>query len=78
MDRNEGPCFGHDDVEVAEKRLVYDGFFKMQRYRLRHRLIEGGWSRELTRECFDRGPSVGVLLYDPYKDAVVLLEQWRR
>ena len=77
MDRNEGPCFGHDDVEVAEKRLVYDGFFKMQRYRLRHRLIEGGWSRELTRECFDRGPSVGVLLYDPYKDAVVLLEQFR-
>lgn len=77
MDRNEGPCFGHDDVEVIEKKLVYNGFFKMQRYKLRHRLIEGGWCRPLTRECFDRGPSVGVLLYDPYKDTVVLVEQFR-
>ena len=77
MDRNEGPCFGHDDVEVVEKRLVYDGFFKMQRFQLKHRLIEGGWSKVLSRECFDRGPSGGVLLYDPYKDAVVLVEQFR-
>lgn len=77
MDRNEGPCFGHEDVEVDKKELVYDGFFKMQRYQLRHRLIEGGWCKTLTRECFDRGPSVGVLLYDPYKDSVVLVEQFR-
>ncbi|MCP5019763.1 MAG: NUDIX domain-containing protein [Ketobacter sp.] len=77
MDRNEGHCFGHEDVEVEKKELVYDGFFKMQRYQLRHRLIEGGWCKPLIRECFDRGPSVGVLLYDPYKDTVVLVEQFR-
>ena len=77
MDIKEGPCFSHDDVEVVEKTTVYQGFFSMQRYRVKHRLIEGGWSPVLIRECFDRGSAAGVLLYDPYKDAVVLLEQFR-
>ncbi|MAR90255.1 MAG: ADP-ribose diphosphatase [Pseudomonadales bacterium] len=77
MDRKEGPCFSRADVEVTESKLVYQGFFNMRRYRLRHRLVEGGWSKLLERECFDRGPSVGVLLYDPYKDVVVLGEQFR-
>ena len=77
MDRKEGPCFSHNDVEVLEKSTVYSGFFKMQRYQIKHRLIKGGWSPVLSRECFDRGPAVGVLLYDPYKDAVVLVEQFR-
>lgn len=77
MDAKEGPCFSAEDVEVLEKATVYQGFFRMHRYRLKHRLIEGGWSPVITRECFDRGPAVGVLLYDPYKDAVVLVEQFR-
>lgn len=77
MDLKDGPCFSGDDVKIIDKQTVYDGFFRMQKYRLKHRLIEGGWSREITRECFERGPAVGVLLYDPYKDAVVLVEQFR-
>lgn len=77
MDAKEGPCFSAEDVEVVEKATVYQGFFCMHRYRLKHRLIEGGWSPVITRECFDRGPAVGVLLYDPYKDTVVLVEQFR-
>ncbi len=77
MDLKEGPCFSSEDVEVVEKATVYQGFFNMHRYKIKHRLIEGGWSPVLTRECLDRRPAVGVLLYDPYKDAVVLLEQFR-
>ena len=77
MDMQDGPCFDRSDVEILDKTKVYDGFFKMSRYRLKHRLIEGGWSRELVRECFERPPAVGVLLHDPYKDNVVLLEQFR-
>lgn len=77
MDAKDGPCFSAEDVEVLEKALVYQGFFRMYRYKLKHRLIKGGWSAALTRECFDRGPAVAVLLYDPYKDAVVLVEQFR-
>lgn len=77
MDLDDGPCFTQDDVRVEEKLRVYDGFFKMHRYKLTHKMIEGGWSKSLIRECFDRPPAVGVLLYDPYKDSVVLVEQFR-
>ena len=35
--------FDVKDVEVLEKRVGYDGFFKVNSYRLRHRLFAGGW-----------------------------------
>ena len=65
------------DVEVLDAAVVYDGHFKMVRYRLRHRLFDGGWSRELTREIFERGHAAAVLPYDPGRDLVVLTEQFR-
>ncbi len=77
MEHEDGPCFTREDVKVLDKKTVYSGFFKMQRYQVRHRLIEGGWTDPLTRECFERPPAVGVLLYDPYQDNVVMLEQFR-
>lgn len=77
MDLEDGPCFGREDVKILKKAEVYKGFFRMNKYRLKHRLIEGGWSKELVRECFERPQAVGVLLYDPYKDNVVMLEQFR-
>ena len=64
-------------VEILDKTVCYDGFFRMERYRLRHRLFRGGWSRELTRELFARGHAAAVLPYDPLLDAVVLVEQFR-
>ncbi|HYM04164.1 MAG TPA: NUDIX domain-containing protein [Stellaceae bacterium] len=64
-------------MEVLDRETVYQGFFRIDRYRLRHRLFAGGWSAELSREVFERGRAVGVLLYDPQSDAVVLIEQFR-
>lgn len=66
-----------DDVEILEKRLLYKGFFTMTQYRLRHRLFAGGWSPALSREVFERGPVAAVIPYDPARDAVVLIEQFR-
>ncbi|MFN3077353.1 MAG: NUDIX domain-containing protein [Alphaproteobacteria bacterium] len=66
-----------DDVEVLEHRIAYQGFFRIDRYRLRHRLHAGGWGPEITRELFERGQAVAVLLYDPDQDALVLIEQFR-
>jgi ADP-ribose pyrophosphatase len=63
--------------EVLDKTIGYDGFFRMERYRLRHELFQGGWSPDITRECLERGHAVAVLLYDPDHDQVVLLEQFR-
>lgn len=62
---------------VLDKIIGYDGFFRMEKYRLRHELFRGGWSPDITRECLERGHAVAVLLYDPDHDQVVLLEQFR-
>jgi ADP-ribose pyrophosphatase len=64
-------------VHILDKTVCYDGFFRIQRYRLRHQLFRGGWSREITRELFERGHAAAVLPYDPLLDAVVLIEQFR-
>jgi ADP-ribose pyrophosphatase len=63
--------------EVLNKTIGYNGFFRMEKYRLRHELFRGGWSPDITRECLERGHAVAVLLYDPNHDQVVLLEQFR-
>jgi ADP-ribose pyrophosphatase len=64
-------------VQILDKTVCYDGFFRIARYRLRHQLFRGGWSPEITRELFERGHAAAVLPYDPVLDAVVLIEQFR-
>ena len=66
-----------EDVEIKHLEVVYDGYFRMDRYRLRHRLYDGSWSGEVTRELFERGHAAALLPYDPVLDAVVLIEQFR-
>ena len=66
-----------DDVEILSNEPLYEGFFRMNLYRLRHRLFAGGWSPVLDREVFERESVAAVVLYDPVPDAVVLLEQFR-
>jgi ADP-ribose pyrophosphatase len=67
----------HADFELIEKATAYQGYFRIDRYRFRHRLFAGGWSGEIKREVFERGHAVGVLAYDPDRDAVILIEQFR-
>lgn len=68
---------GDGDVELLSREVVYKGFFSMQKLILRHRLFAGGWSREFSRELFVRGRAVGVLLYDPERALVGMVEQFR-
>jgi ADP-ribose pyrophosphatase len=64
-------------IEVIEKTTPFQGYFQVDLYRLRHRKYDGGWSGEMTREIFERGHAAAVLLYDPERDSVVLIEQFR-
>jgi ADP-ribose pyrophosphatase len=66
-----------EPVQVLSSETPYDGFLRLSRYRLRHRLYAGGWSRELVRERVERLRAVAVLPYDPVADRVVLIEQFR-
>lgn len=65
------------DVEIIEKQVCYEGFFRIERYHLKHRLYDGSWSGEIVRELFERGHAAAVLPYDPLRDEVVLIEQFR-
>lgn len=68
----------HPDIEVVEKKTAHKGFLQVDVYRLRHKKFDGSWSGVLPpREVCERGDAVGVLLYDPDRDAVVLIEQFR-
>ena len=71
-----GP-FTRADAEILARDTLWQGRFRLDRYRLRHRLYQGGWSRDFERVVFERGHAAAVLPYDPAADAVVLVEQFR-
>ncbi len=63
--------------EILKRETVCDGFLKINHYRLRHSLFVGGWSGELVRERVEGYRAAAVLPYDPIRDEVVLIEQFR-
>ncbi len=62
---------------VLNKTSLYRGFFKLTGFELTHDLFDGGHSPVLTRELLDRGHAAAVLPYDPDRDEIVLIEQFR-
>lgn len=64
-------------IDFLERRTAYKGHFRIDRYRLRHQKHDGGWTDEVSREVFERGHAAGALLYDPQRDEIVLVEQFR-
>ena len=69
--------FNQSDVHVEATETVFQGFFRVAKLKISHRLFKGGWSAPITRELFQRGAAVGVLLYDPVNHLVGLVEQFR-
>ncbi len=65
------------DVKIVAKETLYQGYFRVDRYRIKHQLFNGGWSQEVSREIFERGHAACCLLYDPDLDELVLIEQFR-
>jgi ADP-ribose pyrophosphatase len=64
-------------VRLKRKISVFEGYLRVDRYRITHQLYDGGWSRALDREVMSRGSVTGVLLFDPTRQEVVLVEQFR-
>ena len=56
----------------------FSGYFKIDRYHLRHKQFAGGSGPQITREIFERGHAASVLMYDPYLDLLVLLSSFGR
>src|SRR6266542_2122826 len=66
-------------VQLREAQVTYrsDTFFRIVEAKLRYRRFDGQMSDVITRLNFERGDSVGVLLYDTAEDALVLVRQFR-
>lgn len=64
-------------VVSVDRRTAFKGYFEIGEYRFRHTLFAGGVSGEVKREVFERGHAATLLPYDPVRDAVVLIRQFR-
>jgi ADP-ribose pyrophosphatase len=68
---------GPDAVQIIEREVCFRGFYSLDRLRLRHLQFSGEMGPTLSRELFIRHDAVCVLPYDPQRDEVVLIEQFR-
>ena len=64
-------------VQVEDQEQISDGYLKVTRYRLKHEQYSGGWTDTLSREVMERGEVAAVLPFDPVRQEVILIEQFR-
>ncbi len=64
-------------LEILEKKTIFQGYFRVESYRLRHGRFDGGWAGPITREVFERGHAAALLPYDPERGQFVMCEQFR-
>lgn len=65
------------DVAVEDRREPYAAFFAIEEYDLRYRRFDGTLSAPVSRAAFVSGDAVVVLPYDPHRDRVLVVEQFR-
>ncbi len=71
------PPLPNETVELVDHAVAFQGNFRVGRYFFRHGLYQGGQSGILKREVFERGHAAAVLPYDPLRDEIVLIRQFR-
>jgi ADP-ribose diphosphatase len=71
------PLPSHPDARINDSETPFARFLRLDVVRFRHRLFSGEWSGERVYEVLRRGDAVALMLYDPDRDSVVLVEQFR-
>ena len=66
-----------DDVEIVEQTRKYEGYVRVDTVRLRHRQFTGELGPEIKRDLIHVHKAVAVLPYDPVRDAVIFIRQFR-
>ena len=77
LEQNRGDVYDRSDMEIVSRESAYSGFIPVDVIHLRHRLFAGGWSETMRRELAIRPAAVGVLLYDPQHENLVMVKQFR-
>lgn len=64
-------------IYIKSKTRAYTDFFALDSYVLQHETFSGGTSAELDRAVFVTADSAIIMPYDPVRDRVLLVEQFR-
>ena len=72
-----GSRFSFKDIKVLSREPVFSRFLKVDIVQLKHKMFNGGWSPVINREVTVRERAVGVLMFDPKRDEIVLVKQFR-
>jgi nudix-type nucleoside diphosphatase (YffH/AdpP family) len=68
---------GVQDVDVAVQSYPYSDFFAVEYLTLSHKRFNGETSAQMDRAAFVSADAVTVLPYDPVRQRVLLIEQFR-
>ncbi len=63
------------DVEILDETTKYDGYVRVDRVKLRHRLFSGALGAPIERDLIRANAAVGILPYDPVRDEVVQVDR---
>lgn len=64
-------------MRIAQRDEPYSDYFSVEALRLRQRRHRGDWSPEMLRAVFVSGDATVVLPWDPLRDRVMLIDQFR-
>ncbi|MCC5964081.1 MAG: NUDIX domain-containing protein, partial [Rhodobacteraceae bacterium] len=70
-------AWGRGDIRPLRETRPYAWFFAVSEDDLQFRQFDGVWSAKVKRAAFVMSDAVTVLPYDPARDAVMLVEQFR-
>ena len=76
MNKSDAP-FQQSDIKVEKRETAYRGFLRVDTLRLKHRMFAGGWTEEIDRELLVKEEAVGVMLFDPDSENLVMVRQFR-
>jgi len=65
------------DVEILDESLLSEHFFTLKQYKVKHSSFLEGDCPAVVRERLEGKTAVSILLFDPCKDAIVCVEQFR-
>lgn len=65
------------DVDLLARHHPYTAYFAVEEHDLRYRRFDGSMSEVLNRSVFISGDAAIVLPYDPVRDRVMVIEQFR-
>jgi ADP-ribose pyrophosphatase len=67
---------GADRVRIVNEKTLSEGWTRLSTYELDY-TDSGGDTHRIHREIYHRGPAAAILLFDPARETVVLVKQFR-